>query len=102
MEHPFGRAGGALAWLFNPPSFPQSGAGETVRAAGHEFGQSMRFVVDWGDPGATTLVIPLGQSGHVGSDHRFDQQEAWRSGDPGGARTRLEQPKTGEGLVFAP
>jgi penicillin amidase len=92
IEHPIGRAGGVLAWLFNPPGFPQSGAADTVRAAGHAFGQSMRFIVDWSEPHATTLVIPLGQSGHVGSSHRTDQQPLWRSGDPGGAHTRLEQP----------
>jgi penicillin amidase len=102
IKHPIGRAGGALAWLFNPPGFPQNGASGTVRAAGHEFGQSMRFVVDWADPDAATLVIPLGQSGHVGSPHRFDQQTFWRSGDPGGTRTRLKGAKEGEGMVFAP
>jgi len=92
IEHPIGRAGGVLAWLFNPPGFPQSGAADTIRAAGHAFGQSMRLIVDWGDPHGTTLVIPLGQSGHVGSPNRVDQQVWWRAGDPGGAHTRLEQP----------
>ena len=101
IRHPLGRAGGVLAWLFDPETFPQSGAADTVRAAGHEFGQSMRFLVDWGDPDATTLVLPLGQSGHVGSAHRFDQQELWRRGDPGGARTRLKQPKVdADGIVI--
>jgi len=77
-------------------------AGDTVRAAGRAFGQSMRLVVDWGDPDATTLVIPLGQSGHVGSAHRFDQEEWWRRGDPGGKRTRLKMPKVGEAMTLEP
>jgi penicillin G amidase len=102
VHHPLGRGGGLLSWIFDPPSFPQSGAGDTVRAAGRAFGQSMRLVVDWGDPDATTLVIPLGQSGHVGSAHRFDQEEWWRRGDPGGTHTRLKMPKVGEGMTLAP
>ena len=101
VHHPFGRAGGLLAWLFNPPSFPQSGAGDTVRAAGRAFGQSMRLVVNWGDPEATTLVIPLGESGHLGSAHRFDQEDWWRRGDPGGGHTRLKLGKV-EGMTLAP
>jgi hypothetical protein len=52
----------------------------------------MRFVVDWGAPEETTLVIPFGVSGHLGSPHRTDQLAAWREGDPTGARTRLARP----------
>jgi penicillin amidase len=100
--HPFGRAGGVLGLLFNPPSAPQSGASRTVRVARPAFGQSMRLVVDLADPLATTLVIPLGVSGHLGSAHRFDQQRDWLYGDPSGERTRLLQPAVGRPLVFNP
>ncbi len=102
IHHPLGRAGGLLGWVFDPPSFPQSGASSTVRAASREFGQSMRFLVDWSDPDATTLVIPLGQSGHLGSPYRVDQQELWRRGDPGGLRTRLKQPGVGDAITLTP
>lgn len=88
VRHPLGRVPG-LAWLFDPPSFPQSGAGGTPRVATPTFGQSMRFVVDWGAPDETTLVVPFGVSGHAGSPHRTDQLAPWREGDPTGARTRL-------------
>jgi penicillin amidase len=91
VRHPLGRFPG-LAWLFDPPSFPQSGAGGTPRVATPTYGQSMRFVVDWGAPAGTTLVVPFGVSGHAGSPHRTDQLDAWRAGDPAGARTRFARP----------
>jgi penicillin amidase len=91
VKHPLGRLPG-LGWLFDPPSFPQSGASGTPRVATPTYGQSMRLVVDWGAPEETTLVIPFGVSGHLGSPHRTDQLAAWRDGDPSGARTRLARP----------
>ncbi len=91
VRHPLGRVPG-LSWLFDPPSFPQQGATGVVRVASPTFGQSMRFIVDWGTPDEATLVIPFGVSGHVGSRHRFDQLPFWRGGDPSGAATRLSRP----------
>ncbi|MCM3875810.1 MAG: penicillin acylase family protein, partial [Thermoanaerobaculia bacterium] len=81
-----------LSWLFDPPSFPQSGATGVVRVASGAFGQSMRFIVDWGAPEEATLVIPFGVSGHVRSPHRLDQLPFWRDGDPSGLATRLSRP----------
>jgi penicillin amidase len=91
VHHPLGRVPG-LSWLFDPPSFPQRGASGVVRVASPAFGQSMRFIVDWGAPDETTLVIPFGVSGHVGSPHRLDQLPFWRDGDPSGAATHLSRP----------
>jgi len=102
VRHPFGRGGGLLGWLFNPPEPPLSGCDRCVRVATPEFGQSMRFVVDFSDPDATTLVLPLGVSGHLGSRHRTDQQRDWMEGDLDGARTRLRAPAVGPPLVFEP
>ena len=100
--HPIGRAGGPLGWIFNPPAEPQDGASRCVRVAGPDFGQSMRFALDWGDPEATRLVLPLGISGHLGSPHRHDQLKDWLRGDPEGRHTRLKQPQKGRELVFRP
>ena len=100
-RHPLGRVFG-LSWLFDPPRVIQSGATGTPRAAAPTFGQSMRFIVDWGEPEAATLVVPFGVSGHVGSPHRLDQLPYWLGGDATGAATRLERPATGERLVFRP
>ncbi len=91
VRHPLGRVPG-LSWLFDPPSFPQQGATGVVRVASPAFGQSMRFIVDWGAPDEATLVIPFGVSGHTGSRHRLDQLPFWRDGDPSGAATRLSRP----------
>jgi penicillin amidase len=102
VQHPFGRNGGPLAWLFNPPSPPLSGCDRCVRVATPHFGQSMRFVVDFTDPDATTLVLPLGTSGHLWSPHRTDQQGDWLAGDPDGFRTRLHAPAVGRPMVFSP
>lgn len=100
IQHPVGHAGGVLGWLFNAPHVVQSGANHTVRVAKPDFGQSMRFILDWGDPDATTLVVPLGVSGHLGSSHRHDQLKHWLKGDPLGQLTRLKQESRGSGLVF--
>jgi len=100
VRHPLGQVPG-LSWLFDPPSFPQSGATGVVRVASGTFGQSMRFIVDWGAPGEATLVIPFGVSGHVGSPHRLDQLRSWRDGDPSGSETRLARPAR-ETAGFAP
>jgi penicillin amidase len=102
IRHPLGRGGVVLSWMFDPPSAPQGGCARSVRVTGAAFGQSMRFLVDWSDPDATTLVIPLGVSGHLGSPHRLDQLEDWLKGDPAGARTRLLQPAVGPELTFTP
>jgi penicillin amidase len=99
VHHPLGRIPG-LAWLFDPPSGRQSGSPTSVKASSPAYGQSMRFIVDWGDPAATTLVIPFGVSGHLGSPNRSDQLQAWLHGDPGGKATRLAKPPQGAPLEF--
>jgi penicillin G amidase len=91
VRHPLGRIPG-LSWLFDPPSFPQSGVSGVVHVASGAFGQSMRFIVDWGMPEEATLVVPFGVSGHVGSPHRLDQLPFWRAGDTSGSATRLSRP----------
>lgn len=100
-KHPLGYVPG-LGLVFDAPAREQSGDARTVRAASPSYGQSMRFVLDWGEPDAATLVIPGGVSGHVGSPHRFDQLPLWLSGDPSGEATRLARPPRGEPLVLRP
>jgi penicillin G amidase len=102
IAHPFGRSGGLLGFLFNPPSPGLAGCDRCVRVATPHFGQSMRLVVDFADPEATTLVLPLGVSGHLGSAHRQDAMEDWLTGDLDGTRTRLHAPPVGPPLVFRP
>ena len=100
-RHPLGRFPG-LSWLFDPPRPPQAGAPGTPRAASPTFGQSLRWIVDWGAPEEATLVVPFGASGHVGSPNRLDELPFWRGGDPGGGVTRLARPPSGEPIRFSP
>ena len=98
-RHPLGMVPG-LSWLFDPPFLPQSGHGTCVKASSPTYGQSMRFLLDWGDPDAATLVVPFGTSGHVASSHRVDQLRYWLDGDPGGAATRLARPPATDPITF--
>ncbi|MFI5180233.1 MAG: penicillin acylase family protein [Thermoanaerobaculia bacterium] len=100
-RHPLGRVPG-LSRIFDAPDVPLTGATAVPRVQTPSFGQSMRFLVDWGDPEAATLVVPFGVSGHVGSPHRMDQFPWWKDGDPAGAATRLARPPVGRPLVFSP
>lgn len=100
-RHPLGRVPG-LSWLFDAPWAAQSGTGSAPKASSPAYGQSMRFVVDWAEPEATTLVVPFGVSGHAGAPHRFDQIPHWLRGDPNGEATRLARPAAAEALVFRP
>jgi penicillin amidase len=100
-RHPLGRLPG-LSSVFDAPRVPMPGASGVPRVQTHLFGQSMRFIVDWGDPAAATLVVPFGVSGHVGSPHRMDQFRFWMDGDPSGTATRLDRPPVGPPLVFRP
>jgi penicillin amidase len=101
VRHPLGRVPG-LSWLFDPPRPVQSGAPGTPRAASPSFGQSLRWIVDWGTPGEATLVVPFGISGHVGSPHRLDQLTPWSAGDPEGRATRLSRPPSGPPIRLSP
>jgi penicillin amidase len=100
-RHPLGAIPG-LSRVFDAPAIPLSGAAAVPRVQTSSFGQSMRFVVDWGEPDAATLVVPFGVSGHLGSPHRMDQFPFWKDGDPSGVATRLARPPVGRPLVFAP
>ncbi len=101
MRHPLGRGGFLFSWIFDPPRAPLGGSTRSVRVTAPAFGQSMRMVVDWSDPEGTTLVLPLGTSGHLTSPNRLDQFQDWLKGDPEGRRTRLFQPE-GRNVTFKP
>jgi len=100
-RHPLGLVPG-LGLLFDPPHVPMPGGSGVPRVSTPSFGQSMRFLLDWGTPEAATLVVPFGVSGHVGSPHRMDQFPFWRGGDPSGAATRLARPAAGAPMIFRP
>ena len=56
---------------------PQDGNGLTIRQSRHTFGPSERFVADLAQPSASTLVLPLGESGNPASPWFLNQFPAW-------------------------
>ena len=76
-----------LASLLDPPTFGVGGDGDTPQAGGFsglgsgDFRLSSssvsRYVFDLSDWERSGWVVPLGSSGHPGSEHFADQGEAW-------------------------
>ncbi len=92
MEHPMAAVpvlGSILDLRFGP--WPWSGTGSTLNAAfniksdDNRFrtvvGPSWRFVIDFNDIDAATIVLPSGNSGNPASDHFFDFNEMWQNGE---------------------
>jgi penicillin G amidase len=82
QRHPLGQAG------LDPPSVPYGGDMDTVQASAYVpfeglrtvTGSVARYAFDLGDWDQSAWVVPLGAAGEPGSQHAFDQQEAWRAG----------------------
>ncbi len=79
------RIPGAGRWLEAAP-VELPGDVHTVAVAAHSLASgrfdvrhiaSARLIVDLGDPDASRIVLPLGQSGQIGDPHARDQLRAW-------------------------
>lgn len=87
VRHPLAAAAPDLVALFNPPSVPMGGDGDTVQAAsltsGYTVGSTAvaRLVFDLSDWRRSVWVVPLGASGHPGSPHYADQLTPWSTGE---------------------
>jgi penicillin amidase len=81
MLHPVGRAG-LLKSIFSIADKPQAGTLYSVRAATKNHGPAMRFVASPGNWDESILLIPVGQSGQLGSSHYADQFSYWYEGKP--------------------
>ncbi|HET9399940.1 MAG TPA: penicillin acylase family protein, partial [Candidatus Acidoferrales bacterium] len=81
MAHPIGQTG-ILRRILSIGPMPQDGATDVVKAAGHSFGPSMRFVADLSNWDNSSMEITTGESGQYGSAHYRDQFPAWFSGQP--------------------
>jgi penicillin amidase len=64
-----------------PGGKPQSGSGDTVKAAGRDYGPSERFTADLSNLDASTLNVVTGESGNFLSPNYMDQWKAWYTGD---------------------
>ncbi|HEV8640271.1 MAG TPA: penicillin acylase family protein [Methylomirabilota bacterium] len=84
-RHTLSAAFPELARLFDPPSVPMGGDGDTVQAASYiataGYGLTStsvaRYIFDVGDWNRSAWVVPLGSSGHAGSPHYADQAATW-------------------------
>lgn len=83
ITHPVARTLREAADVLNPPRLGCGGDGETVQATGWETGLAVqhgsvaRYVFDLGDWDRSGWIVPLGSSGHPGSEHYADQAERW-------------------------
>lgn len=80
IAHPVGNEIPLVRGFFNIGPVAMSGAATTVKQTGHNFGPSMRMVVDWGALEKSAIVLPGGESGSVASSHYKDQWEAYYTG----------------------
>jgi penicillin amidase len=78
-----------IQWLLNRGADGVAGGPATVNATGWNAKKnyqvnwvpSMRMVVDWADPDASTWVNLTGASGHAFDEHYDDQLPLWRRGE---------------------
>jgi penicillin amidase len=109
FEHPLGRDK-RFGWLFNRGPIPFGGSTFTIANAvvdlTHPFqtpaGTSFRLVVDLGNLGSATTIVPTGVSGHPLSPHYFDQSSNWQTGQNQGLlfeRAQIEGELEGRLLV---
>ena len=74
---------GPHPWAGTMGTLNASFYGEDEKNPGHFHsivGPSWRFVIDFADPDAATMVLPAGVSGNPMSDHFMDFYELWKNG----------------------
>lgn len=76
-QHPFADRVPLLGDMFRVATPPQYGSRHVPRVEGPRFGASVRMVWNLTDPAQSRWSFPVGQSGHVGSDHFDDARAEW-------------------------
>lgn len=79
-QHPFAETVPLLGAWFKVSTPPQFGFRNLVRTESPKFGASVRVVWKVGDLAASRVSLPIGQSGHVGSNHFDDARADWFAG----------------------
>ena len=85
-QHTLSIAYPEISGLLDPPAISASGDGDTPLAGGYSPAHPAtittlsvaRYAYDLADWDSSLWVVPLGSSGHPGSDHYHDQSETWR------------------------
>ena len=85
-KHPLSAAFPEMAELLDPPAIPTSGDGDTPLQGGYSAAAPntvtslsvARYSYDPSNWEDSLWVVPLGSSGHPGSEHYSDQSETWR------------------------
>ena len=85
-KHNLSAAYPELAELLNPPAIPTSGDGDTPLQGGYSPATPntvtslsvARYAYDPSNWEDSLWIVPLGSSGHPGSEHYADQSETWR------------------------
>jgi penicillin amidase len=89
VRHPFSTRLRWLGWLVNPSPIEMPGEWHNPRVAGFGLSRgdadvrhiaSARLLVDIGNPDHSRVVLPLGQSAHLGDVHRLDHLPVWTDG----------------------
>ena len=84
-QHPLSMAMPALGGLLDPPEIPTGGDGDTPWAGSYAPGDLatvgglsvFRYAYDPADWERSLWAVPLGSSGHPGSEHYSDQSKMW-------------------------
>lgn len=79
-QHPFVKNVPIFGWFFRVKSYAQFGYADLVRAEKPDHGPSVRMIWNLGRPEESTWMFPVGQSGHIGSNHYSDLQNKWAAG----------------------
>lgn len=90
-NHPLGRQGGWLGWLFNVGPFGVMGGNEVLNISSFTLndegvykvahGASMRIIIDFANVNVAYNILPTGQSGNLMSPHYKDQAERYNKGE---------------------
>ena len=79
-QHPFVHAIPVIGKFFAVPEYPQYGSFDCVNAEQPLVGPSVRMLWNMSQPEKSTWILPVGQSGHTGSDHYRNMQSLWHQG----------------------
>lgn len=79
VQHPFVGRVPFIGQLFAIDEYEQKGDYDVISAEKPDMGPSVRLVWNLSDPMKSSWILPVGQSGHISSDHYSSMQSLWHS-----------------------